>query len=465
MKKILFPVLIGLFTLVFVGCSQQEPTYSSQQFVKKHLIEEFTGQGCGYCPYGMDCIHDFIGNDTNWIVVLHHYGYQADHFSVSGSKQITTKLKVSGAPSMTVDRAESKISNNTTVVFHPGYLPNVNKSQYADSTYASVVIDNEYDASTRVVKIKVSGVIGKSDYSPELKLTVLVKESGMIDSQVDYYNTFEGWEQFRHTNAVRAYLTDPLGDDLYIRSLKYSEQYELTLNAAWNAENCMVVAFITDDFQPVVQAEQKPVVAGTKGGNDITHGGIKAVEVEDYYPEPGTDIGPSYYSQQDTDTLNKAAAYYEDYSEYGFRYWTMQAYNTSTVFSINKTNCIPFAQIAFFTEVGATSLTGTYELTNTLEPGTAFAGYRDDDKVQIGGSEYYYTSLSYFNSGYLVPEAEWLIADGQLVIEDEQWSLTGHARNGQPIVLFGSTAVKNGGRASAPARIGLRPSCEIIYKD
>ena len=60
-------------------------------FPKKHLIEEFTGQDCGYCPYGMDCVHQFVDNDTNWVVVLHHYGYSKDHFSVAGSQSINQK--------------------------------------------------------------------------------------------------------------------------------------------------------------------------------------------------------------------------------------------------------------------------------------------------------------------------------------------------------------------------------------
>ena len=55
---------------------------------------------------------------------------------------------------------------------------------------------------------------------------------------------------------------------------RYSENYVIDLKDAWVPENCMVVAFLSEEFQPVVQAAQKPVVDGTKGGADILHGGI-----------------------------------------------------------------------------------------------------------------------------------------------------------------------------------------------
>ena len=74
MKRINLFAIIGLASLAFTACNEPSGPIP-ESFPKKHLIEEFTGQDCGYCPYGMDCVHDFAGNDSNWIVVLHHYGY------------------------------------------------------------------------------------------------------------------------------------------------------------------------------------------------------------------------------------------------------------------------------------------------------------------------------------------------------------------------------------------------------
>lgn len=285
MKRYKFSLIaLAIFGLTLVGCEPQpepapepepEPEVIPTSFPRKHLIEEFTSQKCGYCPYGMDCIHDFMTNDTNFVLVLHHYGFAADNFSVKGSQSITNALGVSGAPNMCIDRAHTKSYAGNKVVFHPGYLPSVNKAQFVDTTYASINIQNTYNASTRELSVNVSGIVCEVD-SVDLQLTVLVKESGMIDYQQDFEKTANGWKEFRHTNAVRAYLSaSPKGDPITIEANRhYRETFTLTLKDKWIADNCMVVAILSDSFKPIVQVAQKPVVEGTQGGADIVHGGI-----------------------------------------------------------------------------------------------------------------------------------------------------------------------------------------------
>ena len=344
-------------------------------------------------------------------------------------------------------RKATKTQDGTSIVFHPGYLPTVNKEQFETTTYASVEIENTYDEASRKLDVHVSGVIAKED-APALKLTVLVKESGMIDYQQDYYGSYEGWEEFRHANAVRAYLTAALGNAVTVdENRHYAADLSVTLNAKWVPENCMVVAFLGEDFKPVIQAEEKPVVAGTKGGADIEHGGVKAVPVADYYPEPSTNAAPKDYSKKDVEDIATAYAYREAYPEYGVNYWQIQAYSAKRVVRISNTSCIPFAFIYVFTELDEKTLPyGTYEFNTTDQPGTAEAGVRDDSKMYIGGSMFYFTSLTYFNQGYLYPFAQWLIAEGTLTISKHGWKVDGKALNGQEIHLNGTTAIDYDGK-------------------
>lgn len=242
-------------------------------FPKKHLIEEFTGQDCGYCPGGMNSVHDFMKKDTNWVLILHHYGYRADHFTVAGSKKITGPLGVDGAPSITINRKRTSYSNTSSLVFHPGYLPYVDKSQFDTETFASVNIANSYNPDTRELNVTVSGQVDTTGHK-QLFLNVVIKESGMIDYQVDYDQPSQGWSEFRHCNAIRAFLTAPKGDTLYVADQAYSQTFTVTIKDEWEPDNCSTVAFITETFKPVVQAAQSPVVEGTAGGNNIVHGGI-----------------------------------------------------------------------------------------------------------------------------------------------------------------------------------------------
>lgn len=450
MKRINLFAIIGVVSLAFTACNEPSGPIP-ESFPKKHLIEEFTGQDCGYCPYGMDCVHEYIANDTNWIVVLHHDGYSEDNFTVSGSVIITNTLGVGGAPSITIDRLKTNYGDGKSIVFHPGYLPYTAKSQFETTTYASVEISNTYEPESRKLVVKVSGALATDDY-PNLKLTVLLKESGMIDYQADNYNTYEGWQEFRHVNAVRAFMSDAKGDEVVVKSKRYSATYTLALKENWVPENCMVVAFLTEAFKPVVQAAQQPVVDGSKGGADIQHGGVKAVPVEEYYPEPDPTKGPAAYSGQEADTLKASISYYESGTK--VNYWTIQAYDSDRIVKIGSTKCLPFALIYLCTEKSVTSIpTGTYTFTTTEQAGTAIAGVRNDEEVSISGSEFYFTSKKYFTQGYLVPYAQWLIADGTLTITEEGWEVTGHARNGADIHLVGSTPIDNKGKASAPKKV------------
>ena len=50
-----FTILAILIAMCFAGCEPNEPDRPIlDSYPRKHLIEEFTGQDCGYCPYGMD---------------------------------------------------------------------------------------------------------------------------------------------------------------------------------------------------------------------------------------------------------------------------------------------------------------------------------------------------------------------------------------------------------------------------
>ncbi len=446
-----FMIVAAFAALCLTACNEPSGPIP-ESFPKKQLIEEFTGQSCGYCPNGMEYIREFVANDPNWILVLHHYGFAQDNFTVAGSKTITDALNVDGAPQMTVNRAVTKTADGNATVFHPAYLEYMSKTQFDATTYASVVLENSYDASTRQLKVHVSGALAKDDY-PALKLTVLVKESGMIDYQEDKIYSFAGWKEFRHANAVRAFLTDAKGDVVTVKKNRYSADYTLTLNNKWVAENCMVVAFLSEEFKPVVQAEEAPVVAGSKGGADLEAKGITPVPVSDYFPEPSATAAPGDYSGAEADTLTFATSGYQYLPENGFNYWTIMAYNAQKTVKVGSTKCVPFVYLYLFTDLNADTIpAGTYPLNQTETVGSALAGFRNDEKQQIEGCQFYYTSQSYFKQGYLQPLAEWLIADGTLTVRTDGWELIGHARNGADIHLVGTTAIPSEGRLNAPRK-------------
>lgn len=449
-------IAMAMTTLCFVGCkSENEPDPIPESFPKTHLIEEFTGQGCGYCPRGMDEVHAYMDENPNYVLVMHHT-YGTDHFTVSGSKTIASAYDVDAAPQACVDRSKTKSVDGNMIIFNPIYMYSVDPDQFEKTTYASVNIENEYNAETRELRVVVTGAICKTE-SPALKLTVLVKESGMIDSQQDNYNTFEGWQEFRHTNAVRAFLSKAMGNAITVGNQRYTESFVYKMKSTWNPENCMVVAFLTEEDNVVVQASEKPVVAGTKGGADILHGGITPVAVPDYYPEPNETAGPATYSGREAENLTVSNAYYDQFEAYGITRWIIEAYNKSTTATVSGVKSIPFVELYLLTAYSDSPALpiGTFPINATQEAETVIAGFRNDNPQQLGGSIFYFLNRSYFNQGYFYPTAEWLITDGEMIITDEGWTLNGHARNGSEIHLTGAALVDKT-QTNAPARIHAR---------
>ena len=275
MKKI-FTVLV-LLCATLVASAQEVPS----SFPRKYLIEHFTGDQCGYCPYGMYSIMDYSAyyTTTPCVWVSHHYGYNTDEYTISESAKIASTCGAQGAPQMAMNRTKVM---GTTIAFHPGYLvedgmPETIASICATEAEASVVIDHTYDAATRELNVTVSGQVANTTVT-EYLLTVLIKENGLIGKQADYYWSWKtaGYKEFMHPCVARDLLTvSQLGDTVKVENQAYSKTFTYTVSEKWVAENCNVVAYITPlSKKPVINAEETPLVAGTTGGKEYQPFGI-----------------------------------------------------------------------------------------------------------------------------------------------------------------------------------------------
>ena len=274
MKKI-FTVLVLLCATLVVS-AQEVPS----SFPRKYLIEHFTGDQCGYCPYGMYSIMEYSANTTTpCIWVSHHYGYNDDEYTISESAKIGSTCGVQGAPNMAMNRTKVM---GTAIAFHPGYLVEDGMAETiadkCDTTAeASVVIEHTYNTETRQLDVTVSGQVANTEVT-EYLLTVLVKENGLIGKQADYYWSWKtaGYKEFMHPCVIRDLLTvSQLGDTVKVENQAYSMTFTYTVSEKWVAENCNVVAYITPlAKKPIINAEETPLVAGSTGGTEYQPFGI-----------------------------------------------------------------------------------------------------------------------------------------------------------------------------------------------
>lgn len=443
MKKLYFFLLAAL-TLSFAACQQgggsDDPDKPvSGKYPRKHLIEHFTGEECGYCPDGMASIEEFLASTKkDYIWVSHHYGYGTDEYSIPANSTIGKKLGIQSAPNVVFDRTKRRVNGNNAYGFHPGWLVEEKGAvplNDADSAIANVVIESSFDAASRELKLTVKGNV-LDETIESLRLSVLIKESGTVGAQLDFYDTWEGWSEFRHVKTVRAMLSAAMGDIVEVSKGKYSADYTYSVPAKWVAENCMIVAYITDDattVQPIINAEQTPLVAGTKGGDDIKSGGIKAVPVPETYPEDGAPIENIAFTQAIINTQNLATN--------GYVVLAMQAPEISV--KVGGYSCYPYIQLFVFSKT-STLENGTYPIVqDNYEYGMVAGGYKDDAKFELGGSMLYYV---YNQSGSLYPFAQWLLCSGELVVDNGNYTINATTLNGS--TFTGTyTAV-----AAAPAR-------------
>jgi hypothetical protein len=125
-------------------------------------------------------------------------------------------------------------------------------SRLAVPAPANVTLTSTYNASTRQAFIKVH-VAYTSTITKAQKLTVALLENNIVDAQEGSVFT-GGFEQnYNHQHVLRDILTAPTGNAILgdIPSKGPGRVYErtfvYTVDAAWKAEDCNVVAYVSND--------------------------------------------------------------------------------------------------------------------------------------------------------------------------------------------------------------------------
>lgn len=402
MKKIFTTLLLSV---ALVTMAQEVPT----SFPRKFLIEHFTGTWCQYCPYGMMAIDYAVQkSETPYVWVSHHV---SDNYALKEGYDIYSIANADGVPTMMLNRSQQ----SKGLGFHPGYLPEMTITD-ATTAEASVLIEHTYNAETRQLDITVSGQVANTTTTSYL-LTVLIKENGIISTQQDAYFAWGSqWKEFLHPRISRAFLSAATGDLVNVANQAYSKTYSYTLNEKWVPENCCVVAYITPiTKQPIINAEQAAIVAGTTGG-------------EQFYPLGITSSNaPSNPDKITFDSIivNKTEA------------------DKIKVLLISE-NVVSHAQYGDLQPVLALEINTTSDKlpVDTLDilagnvENTIAAGYFDIETMSYGGSCYYYVDPAALKAGVVDPYFAWRLNKGKLAIDAQGNILTaGNFYNGKHFTM------------------------------
>jgi hypothetical protein len=269
-------IISVLFAFIMAGCDIVDEPYlvpvngggpGPGDEVRKVLLEDYTGQKCPNCPEAAELAHSLQTIYGDQLIILTvHAGYYsipsatgeftADYRTTEGN-DLNSYFGFYAYPSGMVDRTEYKGSR---VLFKDDWEGAV-AAQVDLPAQAVITMTNEYNASDRKLTCALETTF-LEDLTGTFNICVFITESGIVSPQ----QTETGIVQdYVHNHVLRASMNGTWGDlvggdGTAVANMKLSDQFELTLDQAWNEANCNVIAFIINtETQEVIQAEEAGV--------------------------------------------------------------------------------------------------------------------------------------------------------------------------------------------------------------
>lgn len=417
MKK--FFTIALLLSYIVVVMAQDVP----RSFPRKFLLEHFTTEQCGYCPYGMYFITNYLqGQEEQYIWVSHHSGFGTDEYTIPANDSIGNLVGADSAPNVALNRVKHNAPEEYIYSFHPGYLPNIAISD--DKTAeASVHIAHTYDADTRQLHVDVSGQVANNNWR-ELLVTVLIKESNLVGKQAEYVFSFtQGiWKEYLHTRVVRDVLTNALGNVVGVADNAYHYAIDCVLDEAWKAEDCSIVAYITPlSKAPIINAEQVALVAGTEGG-------------EQYYPWGITESSRPANPEKLTFDAVKTRKVSDTQLE-------VMLVSNKVVESNIYTSDHQMVALLYVNTTEDTPPIGLIEIQSDNATGTISAGYPNNEEMKWYGSHMAYAFVETITEDMDVDALEyahvWALKSGKVLFEENgNITMAGNFRNGTHFTAF-----------------------------
>lgn len=212
------------------------------------LIEQFTGQACGFCPGGASTITDAIKqlDNPNKVAWIAHHTFGTDDFTINESLEISDILEVYFAPACNIHRISCDYGlGKEELIWHPGYMTtNLLENKLNEPGLATLNLSSDYNTNTRELTLTVNG----RSLEDEAYITVIITQNGIEAPQ------YGAPDNYQHNHAPRAFLTSATGDKLALDGNgNYSTTFNYTIpNKVGNfeciPENMEVIVFIHGDI-------------------------------------------------------------------------------------------------------------------------------------------------------------------------------------------------------------------------
>lgn len=255
MKNIL--TLFTFFAILTFGCDEIVAPIDLQitPTGRRVLVEEFTGVRCVNCPEGSKKIKELIENEIygDYVIPISiHAGFFANPYDSSlydfrtpqGSSLQTNLLgPVGGYPAASINRTIYPNETELPIALSKwaGYII----QDILELPKVEVDITPTYDSTSRQLSVTVDLDFSET-VTTSLGISVMILENDIVDYQL----TKNGKEHdYVHQHVLRTMLTNYAGESIAIGQTKAGSTptftYTFTLPTAWNADNCEIVAFVS----------------------------------------------------------------------------------------------------------------------------------------------------------------------------------------------------------------------------
>ena len=255
MKKLLF-VMLAFVAFAFTACNdnneKNEVFVSKEQKNKNVVLEEFTGQGCGYCPDGQLRANQILEqNKGRFFPINIHGGYLSRaEMQCDAAKEIQGYYNITGVPTGLINRGVGKLNR--------GVWASATAQVLAEPAYVNVAAKGTIERATRTLNLKVQAYyLENSDEATNYLSVAMVQNNIVADQSNGQTNPgqyISATGKYNHMHILRGMVTPTWGDAITTTTATslFEKEYTYTIPEKLGThdivlDDVIVLAFACED--------------------------------------------------------------------------------------------------------------------------------------------------------------------------------------------------------------------------
>ncbi len=281
MKKLLIVIYTIVAITFFTGCDEIPPDVSNpgssvggggstvDDQMRNVFVEEFTGFRCVNCPEGSAKLAQFIDTHQGRLMAVSiHAGFFSNPYPVNkydfrtpdGDQLLQLLGPEGGYPAATINR--TKFDGDNFLLDKESWAGYIDQ-ELAATPKVKIDLKKEYNTSNRTLDLDLDFYI-QEDISDELRYSVIITESHLIDAQLTPDSSPDKDLNYEHNHVLRKVYPQYDGkkiDGSTLANEVLNVKTSIILDSKWKAENCevIVIAHRFGETIEVLQVVQKHV--------------------------------------------------------------------------------------------------------------------------------------------------------------------------------------------------------------